>query len=480
MIDRKTWRAALLGSGGAFALLAGPALAAQPDELNGQIDRLQARLDQLEKQQSATDAKVAAAPADAVVGGDFPGSFKLPGSDTSVAIHGYTKLDFIYDIDQQLGDSVAFTSITPNGTPAQRRDGEFRIHARQSRLTFETRTPTAYGQLQTYIQTDFFGASVGSSQNVSNSDRLRLRHAYGVLGPFLAGQTWTNFASTEEYPETLDFDGPVGQVFARQGQVRYTQTFGRFQASVSAENPQGDFTTSTGTSPSAAEPRVLTDPANNIDRMPDFTGRLSYTDSWGHLAASALLRRLESDNGGGGETGLAKQSSSTIGGGGLVAGTLNVASVADALGGPIGSYLAKDQLGFQGFYGSGIGRYVQVGGGLEQAAVAKNFGTTAVRLETQSQVGGFVWYLHNWTDQLRSNLVYGIQHNHISAAIPQSTALTDRLQSIHANVIWSPVKSVNIGVEFIYGERDGRRNPVTGLEQTGDAKRMQFSAQYVF
>ena len=144
-MSNKTLRTALLGSGAAFALMAGPALAGESEDLKSQIEQLQSRLDQLEKQQGATDAKVdakAAAPADAVVGGDFPGSFKLPGSDTSMAIHGYTKLDVLIDVNQQAGDSFDVTGLAPNGSAAERRGEQFRIHARQSRLTFETRTPT--------------------------------------------------------------------------------------------------------------------------------------------------------------------------------------------------------------------------------------------------------------------------------------------------------------------------------------------------
>src|SRR6516225_839640 len=122
-------RAALLGSSAALALAASSAVAGEADELKAQIDRLQSRLDQLEKQQGATDAKVdakqAAAPADAVVGGDFPGSFKLPGSDTSVAIHGYTKLDVLIDVNQQAGDSFDVTGLAPNGSAAERRGEQF-------------------------------------------------------------------------------------------------------------------------------------------------------------------------------------------------------------------------------------------------------------------------------------------------------------------------------------------------------------------
>ena len=96
-MSNKTLRSALLGSGAALALIASPALAGQAEDLKAQIDSLQSRLDQLEKQKATSETSQAAAPADAVVGGDYPGSFKLPGSDTSFSIHGYTKLDFVYD-----------------------------------------------------------------------------------------------------------------------------------------------------------------------------------------------------------------------------------------------------------------------------------------------------------------------------------------------------------------------------------------------
>jgi len=99
MATIKRLHAALMGSGAALALVAGPALAGQAEDLKAQIDSLQARLDQLEKQKAVSDGAQAAAPADAVVGGDYPGSFKLPGSDTSFSIHGYTKLDFVYNFD---------------------------------------------------------------------------------------------------------------------------------------------------------------------------------------------------------------------------------------------------------------------------------------------------------------------------------------------------------------------------------------------
>jgi len=473
------FRDALLGSSAIMALAAGPALAGETEDLKAQIEQLQSRLDQLEKQQGATEAKVdakqAAAPADAVVGGDFPDSFKLPGSDTSIAIHGYTKLDVLFDVNQQAGDSFDVTGILPNGSAEERRGEQVRIHARESRLTFETRTPTNYGQLMTFIQGDFFGT--GGNQFFSNSTSFRIRHAYGVLGPMLAGQTWTNWMNVDDLPETLDFQGPSGQIFIRQAQLRYTQALGKFSLSGAIENPEGDVTTNTGVNSSGAIPQSPNDAVHNINRMPDLTARGVYTDSWGHISASLLGRYFETDNGGG-DSGLpAKQSASAFGGGGDVSGVINIGKLIDF------APIASDAIGFNGFYGSGIGRYVNIGGATFNSAVIKNFGTTAVREETQPTWGGFVWYMHNWTDTLRTNAVFGIQENHWSDAIinPGNSALTDRIITSHADLIWSPIKSVNLGVEYMWGERDFHHTPGTGGNQkAGNDNRIQFSAQYLF
>ncbi len=384
-------------------------------------------------------------------------------------------MDILFDINQQASDSFDVTGIRPNGSTAERRGEQVRIHARESRLIFETRTPTNYGQLQTFIQGDFYGA--GGNQFFSNSSSFRIRHAYGVLGPVLAGQTWTNFMNVDDLPETLDFEGPSGQIFIRQAQLRYTRALDKFTLSGAIENPQGDVTTNTGVTSAGPIPKAATDPANNIDRAPDLTVRGVYTDAWGHISVSGLGRRFETDNGGGDATGLTNQTANAWGGGGAVSGMINV-----------GSFLAfapvaKDEIGFNGFYGSGIGRYLNIGGATFNAAVIKNFGTTAVREETQPTWGGFLWYLHNWTDTLRSNFVGGIQENHWSDQIanPGNSALTDRIITGHANLIWSPIKSVNLGVEYMWGERDFHKTPGTpGNQKAGNDNRVQFSAQYLF
>ena len=153
--------------------------------------------------------------------GEFPGSFKLPGTNTSLGFYGYAKLDIIRDLNAFQGDSPSFPAIPLDGTAAARRQGATRLQARQSRFNIETRTPTEFGTLRTLIEGDFFGT--GGNALTSNSTTFRLRHAYGELGPVLGGQTWSNFMDPQSIPETVDFNGPAGQIFIRQGQLRYMQ-----------------------------------------------------------------------------------------------------------------------------------------------------------------------------------------------------------------------------------------------------------------
>ena len=149
------------------------------------------------------------------------------------------------------------------------------------------------GDLNTHVEFDFYGAD--GNESVSNSHGFRLRHAYGTLGNFLAGQTWTNFMNPAALPDTVDFGGPVGQIFDRQAQVRWTQPFGSAasggggQWSVGLENPETVVQIPGGASFRADD-----------DRLPDVTGQVLFntpparsrsTACCGKSASTPRLRR---------------------------------------------------------------------------------------------------------------------------------------------------------------------------------------------
>ena len=102
------------------------------------------------------------------------------------------------------------------------------LHARQTRLRFDSLTPTKAGQLKTRIETDFYGGG----------NALRMRHAYATLGGVLAGQTWSTIMDENTYADTIDFEGPVGVIAVRRPQVRYSQAMGKnLTGQVALEDP---------------------------------------------------------------------------------------------------------------------------------------------------------------------------------------------------------------------------------------------------
>ena len=431
-----SWRSALLGSGAAVALLAAsvPASADQIDELRSQIQSLQDKMSQLEKSQVS---KRRVAPAAAVESGAKPRSWKLPGTNTSMQIGGYAKLDLIYDINANKGDSLGLVqAMAPEGSAAGNRQGNFRLHARQSRFWIRTWTPTDWGELETHIQGDFEGT--GGNQMISNSNSFRLRHAYGRLGPVLAGQTWSNFMALHALPETLDFAGPSGDIFVRQAQIRYTHSFGGGTALVlSIENPEtrGATVVTVGTATAGL--------GSPPDHLPDFVIKLQHRWSAGMMSVAALFRQLNVEDGAG-------ISESEFGWG-----------IHFGIGVRFNN--KKTAVGALVYGGTGIARYVLSAPG----AIVNGTPGTTLSLDTVDAYGGLIWLQHRWTDTLRSTIAYGRDYRDvvgatksgvaglggkagIGGAVVFGTPLAQETWTVHANLLWSPVPKVTIGVEYVY------------------------------
>ena len=449
--------------------------------------------------------------------GSFPGSFLVPGTQTSFKVGGYVKFDYTYDFGQQMGINggaspfgVAFDSgvshfldfnagnasffvntITIAEDKGHQIHGNSQMTASESRFNFETRTPTAYGELKTFIEGDFTnpnGLSNSSSLKVnSNSYGFRLRQAYGTLGPFLAGQTLSLFRDGASEAETLDFGGAQANGVTRQPQVRYTFDFGNgLTWAVAAENPQsqvmdlncsGSFIGFFGQVCTGQASRQTTFGQGQGDKIPDFTTAVVYNAPWGHLNLHGVVRDIywHTTNAGSEETG-AKDS--TIGWAVGFSGNWNV---------PIG----KDSLAWEAAYGEGAGRYVNSDGPPTPDAflLQDEVGGVPRQLRTIPSYLFMVNYTHFWTDTLRSNVAASYWHQDNSDALNTAqqgvNGITDsslaaannlftRTYTIHANLIWSPVPQTNFGIEF--NRQQGRLQN----GRTGDLTRVQVSAQFKF
>ena len=154
-------------------------------------------------------------------------------------------LDMGYQKNQNHPDW--FDTVRPTKLPSFEdefgADGNFYAGVRQSRFGVRSFTPTEAGELRTIFEFELFGTGVDAGQTT-----FRLRHAWGELGKFGAGQTWSPFMDPDVFPNSVEYWGPNGMVFFRNVQLRFTpwQTDSGSRFVVALERPgasadQGEY-----------------------------------------------------------------------------------------------------------------------------------------------------------------------------------------------------------------------------------------------
>lgn len=358
--------------------------------------------------------------------GLFPKSIAIPGTDLSLAIGGYVKVDFIQDASG-IGDAYEFktNSIPVEGSAAADQSGRTTIHARETRFNLDLRSNgTGTRHFRAFVEGDFFG----------DGNAFRMRHAYGEFGPLLGGQTWSTFQDISARGLTIDFEGPDGEVFVRQAMLRFTHRFdANWSMAVAVENPTPQF----------AVPGTLTGSARAA--MPDIPAFVRYQRGAGHVQVAGLIRQLRFD--GTGES----DDATTVGWG--VNATFAV---------PVGA----DQVLGQFAIGEGAARYIEALSGQNLDAVLLPSGS----IEGVRTQAGNLSYIHRWTPALKSGVSFSASFVGDNAAL--SSTQIDRLMDLRGNLIWTPYRLVDIGGEVLWGERRNRDGA------SGDALRFQFAVIY--
>jgi hypothetical protein len=494
---------------------------------------LAARIDQLATVgQNPGAGALLAADANAVVGapvsaGSFPGSVLIPGTATSLKFYGRVSENAVYYLsggnpnsspqNNTVGVQGQVQAIPPRNTIASARgNGIFLQTPRSSRFGVETQTPTALGEVRTVMELDWAGSNSfvpGGTSPTGATDDLtpRLRIAYGTLGGLLAGQSSSNFADADSFAEVLEFGGNVGEAGrTRVPQVRYTiPAWWDSSFSVSAEaaatflaTPAGleasdagvtpALTTSCPAAASTTTPAVLTcsttllvsgstplNPAKTT--APDLTAAWYVPQPWGHFQFSAAFRPgLDVTDG----NFFAKH---YVGYGGHFSTDIK----------PDWFGWAKDHvvLSFEG--GDTIGSFIQSSSNFDLAtnygrastsSVAGTYGgfggpttaaaAAAVIVKPTQELGGEIGYQHWWLDNLRSNLNAGF-NTHFGIPISlvgasQANSINKELFTAHANLIWSPVSFVNVGMEYCWGQRTVLNNQTARLNALISNMRVSF------
>jgi hypothetical protein len=418
--------------------------------------------------------------------GSFPGSFLIPGTNSSLKIGGLAKLAIIYDMSAPPDNASTLTESTPDttaiefiplgGTAAHQLHGALELNPRQSNFYFDVRTPTGYGELDTFLMVDFYGrqnpsSTISSFQNTANPEAARMVLAYGTLGPVLAGQFTSMWFDGDAMPETVDPSptaGTMNILSNRHVQLRYTYAGANgVSLAASLENPEAEGYSNTAVNPTylgfangvgAATNSFTTESLNGVDRVPDILVRGRVDQAWGHIALTGVYRDLAIE--------APPQVTCVLGTAGCVTptATLTVPRVQEnAYGGQLSGHLntfGKDTLKTIFMVGRGIGHYdsdfINIGG-IDVGTIALPAGVTTTAVGIAKSWSNNTSYTHWWTGNLRSTADFGYARLYSDTAIITSAAALNGLDKYHfeavGNLIWSPVPQVDVGIEFDWAKR---------------------------
>jgi len=411
-----------------------PASGDELSDLKQQLKTLMAKVEALEeKRDTKQTEKTEIIPVeDAVMVGQVPGTWKIPGTETSLGISGFVRAHMIYDIGPRPssagGDVASIHRALLEDDPEYDIRGDVRLAGRDARFNIETYTPTNLGLMHIFMQTDFKGDPDNkASRATTNRTAANVRHAYAELGNWLFGMTYSTYLDRTVFGDKVDPTGPQGRTMIRQGQLRYTHHFDdNREFAIAIENPHTDF--------------VDADDENSVDAYPDLAMHYRYETGQRMHQFSAMARRIG-----------IKQELPVPAYDSVMSWGLNTS----------GYYWfpnGRNRLTWYLNFGDGIGRYLEAG--RDQGASITEDG----KLDTQFGYGGFVTFKHLWTDTLSSNVDFGFGLYDLN---PEETAdANKRLLSSHVNLIWVPHDQLEFGLEYVWGKRevhDGRKGYVSRL-----------------
>jgi hypothetical protein len=316
---------------------------------------------------------------------------------------------------------------------------------RQSRLGVRSTTPTALGDLKTTFEFELFGTGVDEGQTT-----FRLRHAYGELGAFGAGQTWSPFMDPDVFPNSLEYWGPTGMVFFRNVQVRWMPIQGDSSLTIALERP--------GASGDAGVYSDRVELQNIKPRfpMPDLSGAYKFTKGWGYVRVAGMLRAIRWDD--------------------VLEDEFDLSGDATGWGLNLSSNLklgANDTLRLQYAFGEGIQNYMN--DSPVDVGLVNNFSNPVTPvLGKPIPITAVVAFLdHKWNEKFSSAVGYSSQDNDNTDA--QAPSAFKAGHYALGNLLYYPVPNVMFGGELQWGRRENFSD-----DFQSDGLKVQFSFKYNF
>jgi len=421
-----------------LTLVAGPSVRAQEQtSQTPDLQQMQRKMEQLEKELLELKQQmnsVAALSKQAVPGPSIAVTTdtrqaeehgEQPQPSNSVDFYGFAMMDSGYN----------FGSINPNFFDVERPtqlpaftgqfgpDGSTFFGVRQTRFGVKSFSETPLGDLKTIFEFELFGTGVDVGQTT-----FRLRHAWGELGHFGAGQTWSPFMDIDVFPNSIEYWGPNGMVFFRNVQVRWSPILGASNVVFALERP--------GASADGGIYADRIDLQNIFPQLkwPDLSGHARLARNWGYVQVAGIVRQIAWK-----DTNAAKPnlSGSAVGWGVNLTSNINITK--------------KDVGRFEVVYGEGVENYMN--DAPVDIGVKNNPSNSGPPLKGVAlPVLGIVSFVdHTWSDRFSTSIGYSMVN------IENSNAMTaDSYHQGHyalVNLLYHPVEPVTVGGEFQWGRR---------------------------
>jgi hypothetical protein len=300
----------------------------------------------------------------------------------------------------------------------------------ETRLGFEITRILETQNVFVRLETDFNGSQ----------GQFRIRHAYGQLGNFLVGQTWSLFSNVTSFPAMVNNDGPTGSVTLRTPQIRYSGQGKRgISWAVALEYSRPDLTVDD----------FDTSGISIVQLIPDLTGRFVWEGNLGVVQLSAVINAISKKD-------PSNEITNTFGIGGSLSGTVDIPG--------------KDKLLYQFTYGKSISHFISTFSGTGNDAV---FNPETKEFEGLVSFGGFLSYGINLRlIKLTSHISIGYAQLSNKDFQPDDSYRNSLSLSIDS--FWNLAEGARLGVEIIYGQRWDKSG------ETGRATRISSLFYYDF
>lgn len=372
-----------------------------------------------------------------------------PAPEGTIELSGFAMLDSGYNWGQI--DPNWFDVMRPTKLPAFKNEffpsGSVFFSVRQTRFGVKTTSPTPKGDLKTWFEFELFGTGVDQGQTT-----FRLRQAWGELGHFGAGQTWSPFMDPDVFPNSIEYWGPNGMVFFRNVQFRWTPyKRGDSDFIIAAERPgaSADGGVYAG--------RIEISGVAPQFTLPDLSVQGRFAREKNHAQVAAIFRKISWVDAN--ATPALNIHGTVLGWGVNTSGVVN--------------FDKNDTGRFQVVYGHGIENYMNdapIDVGVEANPSNPTNPINGVPLPV---LGIVAFEEHAWSERFSSTI--GYSYENITNSAQETSSDFHQGHYALANLLYYPTKSVLMGGEFQFG----RRVNFSDGWNYNDYK-FQFSAKYSY